>query len=162
MQVSGYRRDHILSQFANYILVDDLTKSVENTFIVSAWNPQVAKFRVSQSKQGASAPMLVTYNLHADKQIDPKLVVGHVSNDFAHPQLSFANLALASAALPLMQGLENMYFCGSYATPGNGHDLSLLSGIAAANAACGGSLPFPFDCPNAKKDFERMKKLMKL
>ena len=58
------------------------------------------------------------------------------------------------------QGRRGVYFCGSYATPGNGHDLSLCSGMAAAVAA-GATYPFEADA-EAREDFGRLRRLMGL
>jgi predicted NAD/FAD-binding protein len=60
-------------------------------------------------------------------------ILGAVDNSSAHPVLSPLGMALA-ASLSQLQGAHGVYFCGSYATPGNGHDLSHLSGVATAAA----------------------------
>ncbi len=53
-----------------------------------------------------------------------------------------------------------MYYCGSYTTPGNGHDLSLLSGFVIADLISGGG-SYPFKGKEkACEDFERLKKIM--
>ena len=41
-----------------------------------------------------------------------------------------------------------MYFCGSTVTPGNGHDLSFLSGLVAASE-CGADFPYMGECMHA-------------
>lgn len=51
-----------------------------------------------------------------------------------------------------------MYFAGSAITPGNGHDLSLLSGMIIAKKL-GAEYPFAHD-PAAAADFERLRGLM--
>eukprot|EP00164_Ancoracysta_twista_P028138 GFYU01055904.1.p1 GENE.GFYU01055904.1~~GFYU01055904.1.p1 ORF type:complete len:192 (+),score=1.01 GFYU01055904.1:24-578(+) len=96
--------------------------------------------------------------------------LGVVDNSWAHPQLNFMNLAF-SFAMPLLQGHHGAHFCGSYATPGNGHDLSLLSGIVVASEIIrlsrGDSsdvLYYPFDDdvskPGARSDFFKLRNFM--
>ena len=43
--------------------------------------------------------------------------------------------------LRYVQGRNGIYFCGSLATPGNGHDLSFCSGMAVA-VKIGAEYPF--------------------
>jgi hypothetical protein len=82
-----------------------------------------------------------------------------VSNVRAHPHLSLRNL-LVAALLRLVQGARGTYYCSSFATPGNGHDLSLLSGLAVASAI---GAPYPFaDNAAAKDDFESLRGFMGL
>ena len=61
----------------------------------------------------------------------------------AHPCLTMTNLALSNVVWPWLQGMQQgrVYFCGSYVTPGNGHDLSMLSGLVVANKI-GAKYPF--------------------
>ena len=76
----------------------------------------------------------------------------------SHPCFSTRNL-LIFGALRWIQGRHGVYYCGSYSTPGNGHDLSLLSGLVAASAACGA--PYPFEeTPGAARDFRLLRGLM--
>ena len=55
-----------------------------------------------------------------------------VDNSGSHPSFSTRNLLIAFA-LRWVQGRGGVYYCGSYTTPGNGHDLSLLSGLCVAS-----------------------------
>ena len=55
-----------------------------------------------------------------------------VDNSGSHPSFSTRNLLIAFT-LRWAQGRGGVYYCGSYTTPGNGHDLSLLSGLCAAS-----------------------------
>jgi hypothetical protein len=145
----GPWREELLANFSNYIKVgerDGGGRFYENTFILSSWVPgvQVLKRAAAASTAASTAavpPMLVTYNPH--REIDPSLVVGEVRNRANHPCLSVQNLALAFL-LRLLQGGHSgsHYFCGAHTTPGNGHDLSLLSGLIAANAI---GAEYPFD-----------------
>eukprot|EP01123_Difflugia_compressa_P005075 TRINITY_DN16646_c0_g1_i1.p1 TRINITY_DN16646_c0_g1~~TRINITY_DN16646_c0_g1_i1.p1 ORF type:complete len:117 (-),score=0.32 TRINITY_DN16646_c0_g1_i1:4-312(-) len=99
--------------------------------------------------------MLVTYN-HGRKTI--KNAYGKVSNARAHPELCIRNLIIG-ILIRFIQGFNNTYYCGSYTTPGNGHDLSLLSGFAVARAI-GAEYPFIPEDREAKRDFEKLCRLM--
>ena len=85
----------------------------------------------------------------------PSHVEGAVSNLGAHPCFSTRNL-LVFGLLRFLQGRDRVFFCGSYTTPGNGHDLSLLSGLVAAEAA-GAAYPFG---PGPRQDFELLRAMM--
>ncbi len=63
---------------------------------------------------------------------------------------------------PRLQGLHGgaLYFAGSSVTPGNGHDLSLLSGLVVAAAV---GAPFPFvENEAALSDFHALQGMMGL
>ncbi|KAJ1451092.1 hypothetical protein M885DRAFT_499772 [Pelagophyceae sp. CCMP2097] len=95
----------------------------------------------------------------------------------AHPLYSGWNVA-AQLSLRLAQGTDGarlpplchrsplqhrfaesgVYYCSNWATPGNCHDMSLLSGFLCA-AAIGAAYPFPREV-EAKKDFYRLNELM--
>jgi len=107
-----------------------------NTFILSSWYPEALR-------SGRRTPRLVTYNADPAHSPRPEKVVGKVANVWNHPALSATNLACLYL-LRLVQGREGLYFCGSLATPGNGHDLSLCSGLAVARAI-GAEYPFVDD-----------------
>eukprot|EP00040_Diaphanoeca_grandis_P012560 m.63643 g.63643 ORF g.63643 m.63643 type:complete len:515 (+) comp23317_c0_seq1:164-1708(+) len=131
------KRAELLSKQANFIeatRLADGTVEHTNTFILSGWYPSVP----SDSK--ATFPRLVTYNPQANLQPDPTKVVGKVENEWNHPVLSSTNL-LRSYLLRLVQGRHGSYYCGSFATPGNGHDLSFSSGVAIA-CTIGAEYPF--------------------
>ena len=137
-------RDEILSSFANYIEVDH--GNVQNTFVLSSWIPAVRAAAVK-------GPLLVTYN----SKLLVKEVLGTVSNARCHPHMSLWNMIIA-ILLRLVQGRRGVYYCGSFATPGNGHDLSLLSGMVVAHAL---GAPYPFETqPAAADDFRRLRGLM--
>jgi len=141
-------QDVLLSDYANYIEVrgSGKTYEVENTFLLSSWVPAV-------QKKKAERPMMITYN--NKKNISNP--VGHVSNIGAHPHLSVPNLIISSL-LRFVQGHQGRYYCASYTTPGNGHELSFLSGLAVAQAI-GAKYPFPkeVDCVT---DFNKLSALM--
>eukprot|EP00045_Choanoeca_perplexa_P014082 m.163684 g.163684 ORF g.163684 m.163684 type:complete len:498 (+) comp16558_c0_seq1:2542-4035(+) len=139
------------SKHANYIEAqptEDGSLAYENTFIVGSWVPAAQRATKKQH-------MLVTYN--SSKTIsDPQ---GEVDNSWAHPQLNPVNSVWA-VLLQFVQGRDNQYFCGSYATPGNGHDLSFISGLAVAECL-GAEYPFPANMA-ARVDFGRLKVIMGL
>ena len=58
-------------------------------------------------------------------------------------------------SLRLAQGRRGVYYCANYTTPGNCHDMSLLSGIVCATAI-GAKYPFEGN-KSAKKDYEMLK-----
>jgi len=60
--------------------------------------------------------------------------------------------------LRLLQGNDGIYYCGNWTTPGNCHDMSLLSGMACAHAI-GAKYLFEGN-KEAKKDFHRLRSLM--
>eukprot|EP01124_Arcella_intermedia_P013668 TRINITY_DN20087_c0_g1_i1.p1 TRINITY_DN20087_c0_g1~~TRINITY_DN20087_c0_g1_i1.p1 ORF type:complete len:322 (+),score=35.23 TRINITY_DN20087_c0_g1_i1:543-1508(+) len=145
-------RSELLATFSNYIEVTPRPGggvAYENTFILSSWMPCL------QQGLRDRRPMMVTYNLSPYKAVEDP--VGKLSNARSHPDLSFRNLAI-SMLLRFAQGYQNTYFCGSYCTPGNGHDLSLLSGFAVAQAI-GADYPFPSD-GLAREDFRKLCSLM--
>ena len=135
-------RSTILSEYCTAV---DITKhGYRNHFVVSSWAP-VAR--------GTGATMLVSYNLPAV----PAGATFRFSNRGAHPDLSLRNL-LTARRLASRQGEGGLYFCGSYMTPGNGHDLSLLSGFVAASAL---GAPFPFASDvDANADYLRLRRLL--
>lgn len=142
-------RRTILDGFANFIEVSqkDGRLHYENTFVLSSWVPA--------AQRSDAPPMMVSY--HRRQQDPPKAVQRTISNEMAHPCLSRANLARAWA-LKATQGRTSTYWCGSFATPGNGHDLSLLSGLVIAKAI-GADYPFA-DAPAARADFARLSRFM--
>ena len=57
-----------------------------------------------------------------------------------------------------MQGRNGVYYCANWTTPGNCHDMSLVSGMVAAHAI-GADYPFAGNV-EAEKDFNRLRGLM--
>jgi len=141
-------RSILLNKYANYVEVTGKGKTynVENTFLLSSWVPSV-----QDSK--ATHPMMITYN--SSKTLSG--VVGKVNNRWAHPHLTTKNLII-SVLLRFVQGHKGRFFCGSYSTPGNGHDMSLLSGLVVAHAI-GAKYPFAEDT-NCQNDFLKLGGLM--
>jgi predicted NAD/FAD-binding protein len=139
-------RRAILDGFANFVELSEADGRLryENTFVLSSWLP---------AARGSDRPMLVSYHLRHPIETAERTL----SNAMAHPCLSRANLARAWL-LRAIQGHASTYWCGSYATPGNGHDLSLLSGLVVANAL-GAEYPFA-RTPAALADFQRLSSFM--
>ena len=65
---------------------------------------------------------------------------------------------MAQLSLRLCQGRDGLYYCSNWTTPGNCHDMSLLSGFLCATAI-GAEYPFPDDA-EARKDLHRLNDLM--
>jgi predicted NAD/FAD-binding protein len=104
--------------------------------------------------------MYVTYNCSSEAR--RKVIgmpLGEVDNTWAHPQLSMASMAI-SMAMPLLQGQSRASYCASYTTPGNGHDLSLLSGLVVARSLTG-YYPFEDEAGVAERgDFDALAGIM--
>eukprot|EP00123_Amoebidium_parasiticum_P004173 comp15457_c0_seq1/m.12432 comp15457_c0_seq1/g.12432 ORF comp15457_c0_seq1/g.12432 comp15457_c0_seq1/m.12432 type:complete len:491 (-) comp15457_c0_seq1:6-1478(-) len=145
-------RDTLLSKYANYIEVrrdPSGQLQYENTFVYSSWVPEV-------KASGVTVPMMTTYNTTRTLS----KVRGKVDNRRCHPHLSVKNLLLSVGVFRFLQGRGGMYYIGNIATPGNGHDLSLLSALVVCHHL-GAPYPFAKD-PLARADFERLRSLMGL
>jgi hypothetical protein len=96
---------------------------------------------------------LVSYNVPEARGPVPALTNPMpVDNRSALPEFCIRNL-LISLLLPTIQGSKRLHFVGNWTTPGNGHDLSLLSGLLAANRI---GAPYPFaNNPGARRDFDK-------
>lgn len=140
-------RDRVLKGYSNYIerFVDNGEVRYENTFVLSSWVPA--------ARDVAGPPMLVTYNRPTPVSPEPRWV----DNYRAHPRLSTSNLTRA-LALRALQGRRRTHYCGSFTTPGNGHDLSLLSGFVVAQQL-GARHPFE-DHELARRDFGHLRRFM--
>ena len=177
------RRAASLQGCSNYVEVvrraDGVTPvqyAYDNTFILSSWAPCLKQQRAAPPGQ---APCLVSYGLPASRRpAAASLVCGSVINADALPELTTWNVA-AALLLPFFQGQPmglpagqppvgwvglpargpgRVHFAGNWATPGNGHDLSLVSGLLAARRI-GAPYPFAGDAA-AAADFERAAALM--
>jgi hypothetical protein len=87
-------------------------------------------------------PFLVSYGKEVLEKIRNNYIET-VKFRFAHPFLCTTNL-ICSFLMRFVSYSDNVKFCASWTTPGNGHDLSLCSGIAAAHAL-GARYPFVDD-----------------
>ena len=131
----------------------------ENTFVLSSWYPTVvsraeAYPAVPAKCEGDGRPRFVSYGLRQPGRVSGP--VGEVRNETNHPAISPAFL-LISMIISFFNGQHGVFFCGSFATPGNGHDLSLCSGLAVA-AAIGAK--YPFDDPAAEDDLTRLRRIL--
>jgi hypothetical protein len=142
-------RNEVLAGYCNYISVTtnaDGSLRYENHFVLSSWVP---------AAQGSRTSMFVYYNKPTTLRLTHQQRV--ISNRRAHPDMRASNLARA-LLYRFLQGKDGLYYCGSAATPGNGHDLSLLSGLVVA-AEIGAGYPFGDD-PQARADFGRLRRIM--
>jgi predicted NAD/FAD-binding protein len=142
-------REAILRGYATYVDVVEEGRGAlryESHFVLSSWVP---------AARGTGAVMMVHYNKPEGRALDR--FEKTITNRRAHPALSAQNLGRAFL-LRLIQGRGGAHYAGSYTTPGNGHDLSLLSGLVVADAL---GAPYPFDDdPGARADFDRLRRFM--
>jgi predicted NAD/FAD-binding protein len=97
--------------------------------------------------------MIVTHCKHQWKKLDEEKVLLRHDYGRSHPSFEIWNLIITQL-MPLIQGYRGIYYASNWVTPGNGHDLSCISGMAAARAI-GAPYIFPENEP-AKKDFDRL------
>jgi len=144
--IPAAHRDDVMREYCNYIEVKE-PGDLENSFVISSWAPTAEEF-----------PMLVTYN--ADKKLDGLDTEWVSTSREAHPCLTTWQMMSTTVLWPLLQGRRNAkcYFCGSAVLPGNGHDLSFLSGIVAATEL-GANYPFQKN-KMAQQDFDRLRGMM--
>jgi hypothetical protein len=151
-------RESLCTNFANFIQSNRNQNTGKlmytNTFILNSWIPSLEGDR--------SLPRLVTYGIPENSEHDSLMksnFLDKVYNHWNHPDLSPLVLGV-QYLLRYVQGRNGVYFCGSLATPGNGHDLSFCSGMAVAHSI-GAKYPFK----NQEKcldDFNLLRKLMGL
>jgi len=130
----------------------------ENVFVVSAWVPEMQK-----PENKGKRSMLISWNCKERlKNIGDEHYEKDVVMREAHPQLSVTNMFASYFVWRHLQGSCNntLYFTGSFITPGNGHDLSMLSGFVVAKHL-GADYPFPENEP-AFKDFQLLQNMMGL
>lgn len=147
-------RAQLLEHHCNYMEVDGANPTnMENHFIISSWAPTATEPQVK-----GKLPMLVSYNCE-EKLRNVKAEWTVTSRD-AHPCLTMWQSGTSVALWPLLQGFRNkqVYYCGSAFTPGNGHDLSLLSGFVVASEL-GAPYPFP-ESKEGSADFARLRRMM--
>jgi predicted NAD/FAD-binding protein len=146
-----------LLQHAAFVCDHDAANSGNIMYhsIVSSWSPAVKKVCGSNTP----SPMIMTQCLHPHIHIDQAKLVRRFSAPRAHPDMSMKNMVVTQM-LRHLQGRDGVYFCGNWTAPGNGHDLSLTSGLVVASAIVdGGFYPFEID-RSAKKDFKMMQRFM--
>lgn len=146
-----------LSKMSNYVRVNKAGE-LSNTFVLSSWVPRVKALGIDFSKESL---FLVSYGREVLEKIGSNFVAP-VRFRYAHPFLCVTNLVCAF----VMRFIHNprtspLIFCGSWTTPGNGHDLSLCSGIAAAHAL-GARYPFLEMGPDMCAEFVRARRVIGL
>lgn len=155
-------RKNILDSYCNYMEVDrEDPTDLENTFVISSWAPTIhnttSNVVKEHFKNSTKEGMFVSYNVR-DKLKDEDCEWTSTSRE-AHPSLTTWQLFASQMLWPRLQGSrqKTTYFCGSAVTPGNGHDLSLLSGIITATEL---GATYPFKTKKAIEDFNKLKAMM--
>jgi len=151
-----YRND-VLQRASNYVEItrkQDGNINMENQYNFGVQTPGPGIYDLPLDQKPV---MLISHALGEGKSIDPALVRGTGNHARAHPLYSGWNV-MAQLSLRLVQGKNGIYYCSNWTTPGNCHDMSLLSGIVCAHAI-GAQYPFEGNV-EAKKDFHRLRDLM--
>lgn len=150
-------REECLKRASNYVEVtqnDDKSINIENQYNFGVQTPGPGVYDMDLKDKPV---MLISHSPGKGKEIDPQLVRGTGNHARAHPLYSGWNVA-AQLSLRLVQGQNGIYYCANWTTPGNCHDMSLLSGFVCAHAI-GAKYPFEQD-KEAKKDFTRLRDWM--
>jgi len=130
----------------------------EDVFVISPWMPPMQEPDTKGKRR-----MLVSWNC-AERLKD--IADEHYERDItyreAHPCLDQTNMMASMFVYKYVQGICDgaVFFCGSSVTPGNGHDLSLLSGFVVAREL-GADYPFRHSEP-AVADFHALQDMMGL
>lgn len=151
-----YRED-CLKRASNYVEITQLkdgSYNIENQYNFGVQTPGPGIYDLPLDQKPV---MLISHALSEGKTIDPSLVRGTGNHARAHPLYSGWNVA-AQLSLRLIQGRDGIYYCSNWTTPGNCHDMSLLSGFICAHAI-GAKYPFTAH-KEATKDFHRLRDLM--
>lgn len=150
-------RQECLKRASNYVEVtrnDDDSINIENQYNFGVQTPGPGVYDMDLKDKPV---MLISHSPGKGKAIDPSLIRGTGNHARAHPLYSGWNVA-AQLSLRLVQGKNGIYYCSNWTTPGNCHDMSLLSGIVCAHAV---GAKYPFDKnTEAKKDFHRLRDWM--
>jgi predicted NAD/FAD-binding protein len=122
----------------------------EITHNMCPWPP----VRQALGEPGPEPPaMIVTHCLHPGKTINEEKVLLRHDYGRSHPTFDLWNLMITTL-MPLVQGHRGIYYASNWVTPGNGHDLSCISGMACAKAI---GAPYVFEKNElAKLDFDRL------
>jgi len=156
--IAEEHRKEVLAGGSNYVEISrksDGTLNIENTYNFGVQSPGIKWLQDIPSEE--RPPLLISHALTEGKSVDPTKIVGTGNHARAHPLYSGWNI-MTMLSMRLAQGRNGIYYCANWTTPGNTHDMSLLSGIVAAHAI-GAEYPFP-DAPEAIKDFDRLRSLM--
>ena len=150
-------REEFLNRGSNYVEVTQLKDGSINIENQYNFGIQTPAFGVSELPLTKKPVMLISHALGPGKSIDPATIRGGGNHARAHPLYSPWNV-MAVLSLRLCQGRDGLYYCSNWTTPGNCHDMSLLSGMLCAHAI---GAPYPFDpSTDALKDFVRLNGLM--
>lgn len=150
-------RSEFLNRGSNYVEVTRLSDgkiNIENQYNFGVQTPGHGVYDMPLDKKPV---MLISHALGEGKSIDKALVRGGGNHARAHPLYSPWNVA-SQISLRLCQGRNGLYYASNWTTPGNCHDMSLLSGFLCAHAI-GAEYPFP-EHKDAEKDFHRLNDLM--
>ena len=150
-------RSELLKRASNIVEISQNSNNeinIENQYNFGVQTPGPGVYDLPLHKKPV---MLISHSLGEGKSIDPSLVRATANHARAHPLYSGWNVA-AMLSLRLVQGKDGIYYCSNWTTPGNCHDMSLLSGIVCAHAI---GAKYPFEkYKEAKKDFYRLRDLM--
>jgi predicted NAD/FAD-binding protein len=150
-------RADVLENGSNYVEItrnSDGDLNIENTYNFAVQSPGIKWFQDIPADQ--RPPLLISHALTEGKVVAPDKIVGVGNHSRAHPLYSPWNI-MTMLSLRLAQGRQGVYYCANWTTPGNTHDMSLLSGIVAAHAI---GAEYPFAGTDAEKDFFRLRTLM--
>lgn len=129
-------------------------QNIEYTHCLGSWSPSARAAGVDPT----ASPMLMTQSLHQHSTIDPDKTIRTFSAPRGHPDLSLRNGAITQL-LHLIQGRHGVYFCSNWTGPGNGHDLSCMTGLVCAGAI---GARYPFDDKEARIDYDDARWFMNL
>jgi predicted NAD/FAD-binding protein len=150
-------REKFLAHGSNYVEITQDPESgrlnIENTYNFGVQTPEMVVKPLEEKP-----PMLISHTLPEGKEINPDKILGSGNHVRAHPLYSGWNI-MTMLSMKLVQGRNGIYYCSNWTTPGNCHDMSLLSGISCAHAI-GADYPFEGMNPQATKDFKRLYDLM--
>jgi predicted NAD/FAD-binding protein/cytochrome b involved in lipid metabolism len=148
------QRDTLLRDCAFLIDLDESNgqKNCEFTHNLGAWSPSARSAGISAEK----SPMFMTQCSHKNREIDPAKTIKTFSAPRGHPDLSHRN-GMITQFLNLIQGRRGVFYCSNWVAPGNGHDLSCVSGLVVAHAI---GAPYPIDNPEAYRDFKDARHFM--
>jgi len=98
----------------------------------------------------------MTQSLHKWRGIDADKTLTTFSAPRAHPELSHRN-GMITQFMNLIQGRRGVYYCSNWVAPGNGHDLSCITGLVVAHAI---GAKYPFADAEAYRDFKAARHFM--
>lgn len=159
-------RDYIKKHFAFVVdvdkdLFDNGSFGGRYDHLLGAWSPCAEDAGVK------GADMYMSQALHGDENLDPSKVLKTFSPPRAHPKMGVRNM-MVTQLLSLIQGQNGIYYAGNYVSAGNGHDLSLVTGMCVARSI-GAQYPFKkyqgdssVDAKGGERDIHLMSRFMGL